>query len=336
MKGFVDKEITYYFGYINKSRTLSMIKAFNSSMQAQSNKIHSIQEFDVSDPNKLLEGVFRSVTSSITTTLVMLMSGDERQLRKYTIDDEVPDWDTLPTKVVMTTPPPTIGSGVKLEVPNKPMKMKIAPQPFCEGAQRIVYHAFDEDSKEHIVLKCSKWADARSNSIKRCLEIAQVHAIAANFCAHFNRERPFLVRASEIQFLPVGVMQVTNNDEEQYFTYEHYLGSREYKKFNSNFNYVFQDDDDDTLSATCQAFSHYTWEKSGKQIIICDLQGIKIDQRAVLTDPAIHYTNVLCHGSTNLGKRGIEQFFRVHKCNDICRAMNLKHVNEAIENITVM
>ena len=328
MKQLVDRDITYYFGYINKSKTLPMIKAFNSSMQVQSNKTHSIQQFDVSDPNKLLEGVFRSVTSSITTTLVALMSGGARQLRKYTINDKIPDWDKLSTQVVMTTPPPTIGSGAKLVVPSKPMKMKIARQPFGEGAQRIVYHAFDEDSKEHIVLKCSKWADARSNCIKRCLEIAQVHAIAANFCAHFNRERPLHVRASEIQFLPVGVMQVTNNDKEQYFTYEHYLGDGKYTKFNSNFNYVRQEEDD-TLCATCQAFSHYTWEKSGKRIVICDLQGVKIDHRAVLTDPAIHYSNVLCHGSTNLGKRGIEQFFRMHKCNDICRAMKLKHPNEA-------
>lgn len=336
MKQLVEKEITYYFGYINKSHTLAMINAFNSSMQAGSNNVYSIQQFDASNSDKLLEGVFRSVTSSITTTLAALMTGGTRLPRKYTIDEKLPDWDSLPSQVVMVTPPPTIGSGAKREMPNKPMNVKIAPQPFSEGAQRIVYHAFDEDSKEHIVLKCSKWADRRSNCLKRYIETAQVHAIAANYCAHFNRERPLLVSTSEVQFVPAGVMQVTDGNELRYFTYEQYLGDGSYTKFNSNLDYVHQEESDDTLSATCQAFSHYTWQKSGKRIIICDLQGVQIAHRVVLTDPAIHYTNVLCHGSTNLGPRGIERFFRVHKCNDICRAMKLNHPNEGkFNNITL-
>lgn len=334
MKQFAQKEITYYFGYIKKASTLKMITAFNSLLKSLSRNIHSIQQFDANDPNKLLEGVFRSVTCSIVTTIEILTSGGAREPRQYTIEEGIPNWDILPTRSVMVTPPPTIGSGAKIEVPSRPMNVKIAPQPFDEGGQKIVHHAFDVDKEKHIVLKRSKWADPRSNSIKRCLETAQVHAIAANFCAEFNRTKPFDAVVSEIQFLPVGIMQVTEDDKTQYFTYEQYLRGSGYRKFNSSFQYLpEQDTEDDLPRKTCQAFSHYTWQRSDKMLVICDLQGMIFGARVVLTDPVIHHTNVLCHGSTNLGTKGIEQFFRNHKCNDICRAMELKHPGEALECI---
>lgn len=306
-----------------------MVKAFSSSLQAQSKNVHSITQFDASDPNKLLEGVFSSVTCSITATLATLMTGRERPAREYTIDENIPVWDELPSQSVLITPPPKTGSGVTIMPPNQPMKIKIAPQPFARGEQRIVYHAFDEDNAKHLVVKCSRFTDVRSNSIKRCLETAQIHAIAANYCAEFNREKP-LMKLGEIQFVGVGVMQATDEATHKirYLTYEPYLGDSGYTKFNTNYHAIPQIDDD-ILSATCQAFSHYTWKKSGKKLVVCDLQGVKFDNRAVLTDPVIHYTHVLCHGSTNLGTRGIKQFFRVHKCNDICRAMNLEHPAEA-------
>lgn len=315
MKRLALKGITYYFGYINKPATLKMTKTFNASLEAQSNKTYSIQQFDASDPNKLLEGVFRSVTCSITTTLDVLKSGVARQSREYIIHDIIPDWETLSSQQVMISPPPMVGSAVKMEMPNKPMKIKIAPQPFGEGAQKIVYHAFDEDNEEHIVLKCSRYTDVRSNSIKRCLETAQIHAIAANFSTMFNRARPFC--AGEIQFVPVGVMQATTSVRTQYFTYERYLGDTGYTKFNSNLRFI-PEQEDDIQSVTCQAFSHYSWEKSEQKLVICDLQGVRFGSTAVLTDPVIHYTHVLCHGSTNLGKKGIEKFFQQHKCNKIC------------------
>ena len=331
MTQFAEKEITYYFGYIDKASTLTMIKAFNTSLKTVSRNIHSIQQFDANDPNKLLEGVFRSVTCSIVTTIETLTTDRSRQPREYAIEGKIPNWETLPTRSVMVTPPPTIGSGAKREAPSQQMKVKIAPQPFDEGGQKIVYHAFDVDKEKHIVLKRSKWADPRSNSIKRCLETAQVHAIAANFCAEFNRDRPVDILVSDIQFLPVGVVQQSENE---YFTYEQYLRGSGYRKFNSSFQYLpEQDTEDDLPRKTCQAFSHYTWQRSNKMLVICDLQGMIFGARVVLTDPVIHHTNVLCHGSTNLGTKGIEQFFRNHKCNDICRAMELKHPNEALECI---
>ena len=326
MKQLAEKEISYYFGYIKKDATGKMIKAFNSVLQTQSNGLASIQKFDTSDPTYLLEGVFNSVTCSIMAAL-----GNKRTPRDYTINEEIPDWDTLEAQQVMISPPPMIGHAPTMEIPHQPMEIKIAQQPFAVGGQKLVYHAYDVAEQEDLVLKQSKWTDPRSNHIKRCLETAQVHAIAVNFSTTFNRERKLPPETIHIEFVSVGVMLVPGGSTPQYFTYEPYImkqstGDLGYMKFNSNFNYILdadKHDGDQIHNDTCQAFSHYTWVKSEKKLVICDLQGVKTHFKVVLTDPAIHYTNILCHGSTNLGEKGILKFFQVHKCNKICRALKL-------------
>ena len=326
MKQLAEKDIMYYFGYIKKDRTSKMIKAFDASLQVQSSKIQSIKQFDASDPASLLEGVFRSVTCSITTTLDTLVSGGTRCPRDYTIKEDIPNWDTLKPLRALITPPPPIGHSPKREIPQQPINIKIAPQPFAEGSQRIVYHAYDDKNEKRIVVKRSKWTDEKSNSIKRCLETAQVHAIAACYAATFNREIPAEVDTSNIQFVPVGVLLIPDETNPQFFTYETYMNlSGGYTKFNSNFIYTHSTSecDDPIHNDTCQAFSHYTWVKSERELVICDLQGVKFRYRLKLTDPAIHHTNILYYGSTNLGMKGILKFFQVHKCNDICRALKL-------------
>lgn len=44
-----------------------------------------------------------------------------------------------------------------------------------------------------------------------------------------------------------------------------------------------------------------------------------------LSDPAIHCQHdILRFTKTNLGVKGVESFFRVHKCSDACRALGLQ------------
>ena len=324
MKQLADKQIAYHFGYIKKSRTLAMIKAFNSSLLVQSHRLFSIQQFDSRQTNDLTENVFRTITISISATCEVLTAEANRKLHDFVIDEKEPCWDDFPIQQVLVTPPPQPGAIAMLEHPKTPMSVKIAPEPFGIGNQRIAYHGLDITHNSHIVIKRSKWTDERSNCMKRCLETANVHAIAAKFSAQFNEEKPLMVSSSEIRFIPVGVMQIKDNGQEQNFTYETYLGCSEFTKFNSNFAYV-PESKDHTLNATCQAFSHYTWVRSGKQLVVCDLQGKKVGSNVILTDPAIHDSvSVLHHGTTNLGEKGIERFFQLHKCNDICRAMQLE------------
>ena len=72
------------------------------------------------------------------------------------------------------------------------------------------------------------------------------------------------------------------------------------------------------------AFSHWTWVVSGRQELVCDLQGV-YGNCYVLADPAIHSLEQK-YGITDFGKLGIHKFFETHKCTEICKKLKL---NEA-------
>ena len=76
------------------------------------------------------------------------------------------------------------------------------------------------------------------------------------------------------------------------------------------------------------AFSHFTWEYTTQYCLVCDLQGISTtDHRGrhtlLLTDPAIHCPGALRFGKTNLQSTGVDAFFKVHECNQYCKALGL-------------
>lgn len=75
-----------------------------------------------------------------------------------------------------------------------------------------------------------------------------------------------------------------------------------------------------------QAFSHFSFVHSARKMLICDLQGI-YDHRSNLfrfTDPVIHYHDARKHsqrglyGRTDMGRKGIHDFFKSHQCNCLC------------------
>lgn len=86
-----------------------------------------------------------------------------------------------------------------------------------------------------------------------------------------------------------------------------------------------------------QAFSHFTYEKSKKMLMVVDLQGVleRNDDGTrtyVLTDPAIHKrrkkkrSQKLANwtfGRTDRGESGMHHFFKTHVCNDTCRLLGL-------------
>lgn len=87
-----------------------------------------------------------------------------------------------------------------------------------------------------------------------------------------------------------------------------------------------------------QAFSHYSYVRSGGQLMVVDLQGtllIKADKTRefVFTDPAIHkrkramgnaFLRQINLGRTNRGRQGMHDFWESHVCNDACRVLGLR------------
>jgi len=90
-----------------------------------------------------------------------------------------------------------------------------------------------------------------------------------------------------------------------------------------------------------QAFSHFTYEKSKKMLMVVDLQGVfTINADGTkkvykLTDPVIHKRRTNKNfsmrkwnfGRTDRNEKGMQAFFETHKCTDACRLLGLTEVD---------
>eukprot|EP00656_Telonema_subtile_P055238 TRINITY_DN8488_c0_g1_i2.p1 TRINITY_DN8488_c0_g1~~TRINITY_DN8488_c0_g1_i2.p1 ORF type:complete len:266 (+),score=47.80 TRINITY_DN8488_c0_g1_i2:151-948(+) len=99
---------------------------------------------------------------------------------------------------------------------------------------------------------------------------------------------------------------------------------RDFRKFTSNSGWIHPSQEDAVLAM--EAFSHYTFHRSGGSMIVNDLQGrYKKDRyskkpmktRFELTDVAIS-SRRREYGVTDLGEKGIDSFFSNHVCNHFC------------------
>jgi hypothetical protein len=85
----------------------------------------------------------------------------------------------------------------------------------------------------------------------------------------------------------------------------------EFIKFNSNSGHV-------NGANVMQALSHFSYDHTGGQELLCDLQGGRYSSSYVLTDPVV-MSRAGDYGVTDLGSKGISNFFSQHKCNEFCR-----------------
>ena len=144
----------------------------------------------------------------------------------------------------------------------------------------------------------------------------QVIRKAIRLCEDWNDECPY---GKEILMTLGDVKQTRSGNK---FLVEPLI--RYYTKFTSNNGWI---GDSDTLGwavLAMEAFSHFTYHRSGGQLIVCDLQGRyrhnrynRSKCRFELTDPAICSRN-RSYGPTDMGEKGIESFFYHHECNSFC------------------
>ena len=80
-----------------------------------------------------------------------------------------------------------------------------------------------------------------------------------------------------------------------------------------------------------QTFSHFTFHATREKLMVVDLQGVFYQNmrpmRYALTDPVIHESSKTgrhhINGRTDRGIEGMQDFFRTHVCNGLCKALQL-------------
>jgi hypothetical protein len=236
---------------------------------------------------------------------------------------------------------------------------EVEMDPFGEGAERLA-HMFYEIKRatqgwqrvgKPMVAKESRYIEDEGSKEKFHTSFCRVQLKARNLALKFNEavQKAPLLKPSEdevskpppIDFLKCNIYEYRNKDQLLCgLLVEKYLSGK-FTKYNGNYGYVNNRyiHDGATISLEVgevkltdfvQAFSHWVYESSDHEMIVCDLQGIlDLEGRLPifrLTDPAICSKGGKRHnrfGKTDLGMKGIRQFCRHHKCNDVCKGLNL-------------
>lgn len=181
-----DAGIRYYFGKISDD-TNKMLSKFS---EAYSEKI---VEFEIAKVENIMSAVVNAVTDSVSLTISNFTHGhnEHRRLRRYELNEAEPDWETIPSRTFffITYDFPRSIQHVIDDVPMQRSEgivgaLKIAENPFAQGAERIAYYA--KHGSEDIVLK--EYKHEGMNSPKRYEIMNQMHTVAAYLAEKFTEE----------------------------------------------------------------------------------------------------------------------------------------------------
>jgi elongation factor 2 kinase len=194
------------------------------------------------------------------------------------------------------------------------VQVKMETEPFNHGAMRECYRL----KKLSNFSAHKDWKHAHNYVAKRYMEDVdrdvyfedvRLQMDAKLWGEEYNNHNP----PKKVDIFQMNIIEFENREGKPLFHLEHYIDG-DYIKYNSNSGFV-----DEKLRLTPQAFSHFTFERSGHQLIIVDIQGVG----DLWTDPQIHTADGKGYGDGNLGTKGMALFFHSHVCNSVCERFQL-------------
>jgi len=179
---------------------------------------------------------------------------------------------------------------------------------FAEGAMRAAYHMRDLSASGEKSQFVAKIAKVIGTPVAQYFDDVRMQTEAQKWAHEFNGKNV----PKRVEFIAAYVMELIDRPNRPICGVELFVPGQ-YVKYNNNWDWS------DDRRNTPQAFSHFTWEASNHQLLICDIQGVADKY----TDPQIHSINGGGYGQGNLGMKGIMKFLESHTCNHICRFLKL-------------
>ncbi len=150
-------------------------------------------------------------------------------------------------------------------------------------------------------------------------KVVQMHALARHFAQMMSDEAPLEYGET---FTYTKLYYGKLNDEA--VTIEQFIDGTFAKYINNTGDILIKDNS--VIALKAESFAHYSYVKSGEQLIIVDLQGVGF----TLFDPEIASAKLydednsiyFCAG--NLSITAIETFLIQHKCNRFCKLLKLE------------
>ncbi|XRA97307.1 elongation factor 2 kinase [Pycnococcus provasolii] len=204
--------------------------------------------------------------------------------------------------------------------------LKAEATPFAEGAmrecyrmkkmsQRVVSHFFRQDWERasNYVMKRYKNTEglSRKKDRARYFDDVQMQMESKFLGQLFTNERK---PPKKVDFLHCFVIELPHRPGAPTFAVERFMGEGTYIKYNSNSGFVEHEspasldggkDVRTVTRMTPQAFSQFTFERTGGCKMVVDVQGVD----DLYTDPQLHTIDGKGYGEGNLGISGMALFF---------------------------